>query len=134
MTRRIHARMKSQRPPSKQAMPGSKPPRPISLGKAGEDRLRISWSDGRTGTIGWNTLREVCPCAACEQKRQQPVNPLRVLSDKELRSGPLRPKAVTPVGQYAYKIVWSDGHDAGLFTFEFLYSLCQWPPNEPAGE
>lgn len=28
-----------------------------------------------------------------------------------------------PVGNYAYSILFSDGHDSGIFTFEFLLSL-----------
>ena len=33
-----------------------------------------------------------------------------------------------PAGnRYAYKIVWSDGHDSGIYTLEHLRSLCQCP-------
>lgn len=31
--------------------------------------------------------------------------------------------AVEPVGNYAVKLVFSDGHDSGLFSWEYLYSL-----------
>lgn len=31
---------------------------------------------------------------------------------------------VQPVGQYALKFVFSDGHDTGLYTWELLYNLC----------
>jgi DUF971 family protein len=30
---------------------------------------------------------------------------------------------MSPVGNYALKIVWSDGHDTGLFTWERLAAL-----------
>lgn len=30
---------------------------------------------------------------------------------------------VQPVGQYALKFVFSDGHDTGLYTWELLYNL-----------
>jgi DUF971 family protein len=30
---------------------------------------------------------------------------------------------VQPVGSYALKIVFDDGHDSGLYTWEYLYSL-----------
>jgi DUF971 family protein len=29
------------------------------------------------------------------------------------------------MGYYAYKIVWSDGHDTGLYTMENLRALCE---------
>jgi DUF971 family protein len=31
------------------------------------------------------------------------------------------------IGRYAYKIVWSDGHDTGIFTLEQLRELCRCP-------
>ena len=34
---------------------------------------------------------------------------------------------IAPVGRYAYHIVWSDGHDTGIFTLEHLRELCQCP-------
>ena len=40
---------------------------------------------------------------------------------------PLAPVAMTPIGHYAYKITWSDGHDTGIFTLENLRELCQCP-------
>ncbi|VAW61275.1 FIG00899427: hypothetical protein [hydrothermal vent metagenome] len=32
-------------------------------------------------------------------------------------------KAIEPVGMYAVKLVFDDGHDSGLFTWQYLYSL-----------
>ena len=40
---------------------------------------------------------------------------------------PLAPTRLDPVGYYAYKITWNDGHDAGLYTLEALRELCQCP-------
>ena len=31
---------------------------------------------------------------------------------------------ILPVGNYALQPRWSDGHDTGIYTWEFLYSLC----------
>jgi DUF971 family protein len=31
------------------------------------------------------------------------------------------------VGRYAYKIAWNDGHDTGIYTLQYLRSLCQCP-------
>lgn len=35
----------------------------------------------------------------------------------------VRIRDVTPVGQYALKIAFDDGHDSGLYTWEYLYTL-----------
>ena len=42
---------------------------------------------------------------------------------------------VLPVGAYAVRLVFSDGHDTGLYTFERLYRLgsAPWPPPAAAG-
>jgi DUF971 family protein len=32
-------------------------------------------------------------------------------------------KAVEPVGNYAVKLVFDDGHDTGLYTWDYLYEL-----------
>jgi DUF971 family protein len=104
-------------------MPELTPLRPLALSKEGEDRLVIQWSDGHRGEYTWTNLRQNCPCAGCREERLQPPNPLRVLKPSELV--PLRPTALTPIGYYAYKITWSDGHDSGLFTLESLRAMCE---------
>mgnify|MGYP000434755382 CR=1 FL=1 len=32
-------------------------------------------------------------------------------------------RKITPVGNYAYQIAFSDGHDTGIYTLEYLYRL-----------
>jgi DUF971 family protein len=97
--------------------------RPVSIRRV-EDELLIEWDDGYRGRIGFQKLRDACPCASCNEKRQQPPNPFRILSDAELRAGPLRPLAMPSRGSYAYQVVWSDGHDTGIYTLEMLRKLC----------
>ena len=44
-----------------------------------------------------------------------------VLSAAEAR--PLELQGMTPVGNYAYAIAFSDGHDTGIFTFDLLRGI-----------
>jgi DUF971 family protein len=111
-------------------MPGSRPepPRPVALRKEGADRLAVEWSDGHRSVYGWQHLRDHCPCATCRETHEQAPDPFRILKPSELAPRPpLAPVAVEPVGHYAYKIVWNDGHDTGLYTLENLRALCQCP-------
>ncbi len=104
---------------------------PTQLALAGEDRLRIDWSDGQRREYTFKQLRESCPCATCREKRNQPPQPaapapggfigLPVLSAAEAR--PLTVLGMKPVGNYAYTIEFSDGHDTGIFTLELLREL-----------
>lgn len=97
------------------------PPRPVSLEKDGDDALVIVWSDGVRSRYLWTHLRKNCPCAGCREEQLLPPDPFRILKPSELV--PLKPVKIEPVGTYAYRITWSDGHDAGLFTLENLRAL-----------
>lgn len=35
------------------------------------------------------------------------------------------------VGHYALQMIWDDGHNAGIYTWDYLYRLC---PAEEAGD
>ena len=101
---------------------GSDELRPLSLKRAG-DGLQIEWSDGVNTFVTWQHLRSNCPCASCNEVRNRPPNPFKVLSAKELEAGAPAPKAMKAVGHYAYQITWNDGHDSGIFTLVALRTL-----------
>ena len=107
------------------ADPGSGPLMPVALGRDGPERLVIEWNDGHRSVYTWTHLRDQCPCAGCREERQKPADPFRVLKPSELV--PLAAVSMPRVGRYAYKIVWSDGHDTGIYTLQHLRSLCQCP-------
>ena len=106
-------------------MPSQAPPWPVALRKDGEERLLIEWSDGHRSPYAWHHLRANCPCATCREERLQPADPFRILKPSEIPHGPLKPVAMTPLGRYAYKITWNDGHDTGIYSFDVLRALCQ---------
>ena len=106
--------------------PASENLRPVALSKEEPDRLVIQWSDGHRSIYTWKHLRDNCPCAGCRGEFGQPPDPFRILKPSEIAPRPpLAPVEIAPVGNYAYKIVWNDGHDTGLFTLEYLRQLCQ---------
>jgi DUF971 family protein len=106
--------------------PPPQPVRPLALRKQGTDALAIDWEDGHKSVYSWKHLRDHCPCAGCREEKLQPADPFRLLTPAELAAkGGVAPVAITPVGYYAYRIVWNDGHDTGLFTLENLRALCQ---------
>ncbi len=99
-------------------------PRPTKLELAGPNRLVIDWSDGERREYALRELRDRCPCATCREKRNAPPQPaglLPVLSLAEAR--PTTIAAMTPVGNYAYSITFSDGHDTVIYTLGFLREL-----------
>lgn len=103
-------------------------PAPVSLRKDGAIGLLVEWSDGHASRYTWQHLREHCPCAGCREEKLKPPDPFRILKPDELAPRPpLAPVEMPRVGRYAYKIVWNDGHDTGLYTLETLRALCQCP-------
>ncbi len=99
---------------------------PTQLSVPQPDMLHIEWNDGLSATVSVKRLRDHCPCASCRERRsavpaQRPLLP--ILDPAETL--PLRIEGMKPVGNYAYSIHFSDGHDTGIFTLEFLRELCQ---------
>jgi DUF971 family protein len=78
--------------------------------------LEVSFADGSRFELPFEYLRVHSPSA--EVKGHGPGQEVLVL-DKEA----IGVRAVEPIGQYAVKIVFDDGHDTGLFTWRYLYEL-----------
>lgn len=87
------------------------------VARRGERQVVITWQSGHVSTYLSDYLRGYCPCAICqghgpEQKVfHPPVQPIAI-------------ETVKPVGAYALQFVWSDNHSTGLYTYEYLRSLC----------
>ena len=98
-------------------------PRPEAIRRRDDGAIEIDWSDAAAAAYTPRLLRDACPCATCRERRAAPVetNPLAVLDAAEC--APLTISGMQPVGQYAYKIVFSDGHDSGIYTLEYLREL-----------
>lgn len=83
--------------------------------------LALAWGDGAESYLPFDDLRRNCPCSMCRGQREAPADPLRVV--KAPARGEITIKSLVPVGAYAVQIVWSDGHDTGIYSFE---ALRQW--------
>ena len=92
--------------------------RPVDLQLIGHD-LAVKWDDGSEGFIPLDFLRRACPCAGCKGEMdifgQVYKGPDKPLSEKSVQL-----QKVGLVGGYAVQPVWADGHNSGLFSFEYL--------------
>jgi DUF971 family protein len=95
-------------------------PYPIQLQIVEPASLLIEWSDGRKQQYPLAELRARCPCAGCREQRKAAA-----AEDAQAvpAAAPLRLVSMKPVGNYAYALTFSDGHDAGIYTFEYLREL-----------
>lgn len=100
----------------------SEAPRHIDLKK---DRgLTIEWSDGTTSYYSVAYLRKMSPSAEARQLREEMArNPLVVLPNSAARSGPLVADSAELVGHYAIRIRFSDGHDTGIYSWDYLREI-----------
>jgi DUF971 family protein len=78
--------------------------------------LQVSFEDGTVFELPFEYLRVHSPSA--EVKGHGPGQEVLVTG----KSG-VGIRAIEPVGQYAVKLVFDDGHDTGLFTWKYLYEL-----------
>ena len=100
------------------------PAHPEKLELVDAARLRITWSDGQVRDYPVRELRDKCPCATCREERNAPPqSPLQLPIVTAAQTQPLRITAMKPVGNYAYSIDFSDGHDTGIYTLDALREL-----------
>ncbi|MDH4216953.1 MAG: DUF971 domain-containing protein [Gallionella sp.] len=80
--------------------------------------LEIAFDDGAHFTMPYEYLRVQTPSA--EARGHGP-------GQETLQTGKKNVKLlnVEPVGTYALKLIFDDGHDSGLYTWEYLYELGQ---------
>ena len=78
--------------------------------------LEVAFEDGARFLLPFEYLRTHSPSA--EVKGHGPGQEVLVLGKQHVGI-----RAVDPVGQYAVKLVFDDGHDSGLFTWKYLREL-----------
>jgi DUF971 family protein len=92
-------------------------PTPQDITVHGASRvLEVSFSDGATFRIPFELMRVYSPSA--EVQGHGPGQEVLQTGKREVGL-----EGLEPVGNYAIKPTFSDGHDSGLFTWEYLYFL-----------
>jgi DUF971 family protein len=81
-----------------------------------KDALTVSFESGETFTHTAELLRVLSPSA--EVQGHSPEQRVTVAGKRHVKIG-----QVLPIGNYAVRIVFSDGHDSGIFTWTYLMEL-----------
>ena len=98
------------------------PVAPTRLKLEKTSHLEVDWSDGRHDVFPIAYLRKNCPCASCKTDRAaQAKSRLHVMGNYS--EGPVTVVTAEPVGNYAIKLHWSDGHASGLYSFDYLRDI-----------
>ena len=100
-------------------MAGLKPgaPTPQDITVHGQSRvLEVSFSDGASFRIPFELMRIYSPSA--EVQGHGPGQEVLQTGKRDVEL-----KALEPVGNYAVQPTFSDGHDTGIFSWDYLYFL-----------
>ena len=85
----------------------------------GDKELLITWEDTHRSLYDYAYLRLNCPCAGC---RDEWTNKPLLTADKIPSN--VKAAETVPVGRYALRFRWSDGHQTGIYSFDFLRGIC----------
>jgi|TARA_Y100000780_G_scaffold217653_1_gene221942 DUF971 family protein len=88
------------------------------------DLMLFKWEDGLESYINLKTLREKCPCANCEGEKDVFGNIYKG-NTSPINKNSFLLKGIQPVGYYALRPFWKDGHHSGIYSFEMLRALCE---------
>ncbi len=90
-----------------------------------ESVLLIRWNDGSDSLINLQKLRNYCPCAICKSESDEKGKnfiPLFLLDQVTVTN-------IKQVGNYALSIEWKDGHNTGIYDYNYLISLTEVKEN-----
>ena len=106
--------------------------RPVELDLKKDRGLTIRWNDGTGSFYSIALLRRMSPSADMRELRDEMAsNPLAVLPSGARNSGQIAATDAELVGNYAIRIMFSDGHRTGLYTWDYLRQLDELAPGGP---
>jgi DUF971 family protein len=99
--------------------PASEQHKPVAIQLRSRSRLlELEYEGGERHSLSCEFLRVHSPSA--EVQGHGPGQ--EVLQTGKINVGIT---AIKPVGNYAVQLVFDDGHDTGLYSWTYLYELCQ---------
>jgi DUF971 family protein len=106
--------------------------RPKHLDLKKDKGLTVHWEDGTVSFFPVTYLRRLSPSADARLLREEMArNPLTVLPISTSTGEPLTATGAQLVGNYAVRIVFSDGHDTGIYSWDYLREIDPGPGAQP---
>lgn len=93
---------------------------PVQIVEENEREISINWSDEAETSYNAAQLRRACPCASCvnEWTGEKILKAESVADDISIDS-------TSVVGRYALNFHFSDGHETGIYSFQYLRKLSE---------
>lgn len=97
--------------------------RPLDIQIVGQE-LAIKWDDGSETFLPLEKLRHGCPCAGCQGERDVMGN-LHKSPPQALRPASFQVVKVASIGGYGVQPVWADGHNTGIYSYDYLRRMAK---------
>lgn len=84
--------------------------------------ILFNWEDDHRSLISAFELRLACPCAQCidEMTGRKILRPEKIVKSIGISE-------VLAVGRYAVRFLFTDAHHTGIYSYEYLRTLCLCP-------
>lgn len=93
---------------------------PIKIELTDRSTLNVIWDDNSNSEISLFELRKACPCAICTSELEDFSHSYKVYRGNEVEIAD-----ISVVGSYAVSIAWKDGHNTGMYEFQYLKDLTE---------
>ena len=88
------------------------------------DMILLKWDDEAESFLHLKKMRENCPCANCAGEKDVFGNiykgPKKVITENSYVLNGMQ-----PIGYYALRPFWADGHHSGIYSFALLKDLSE---------
>jgi DUF971 family protein len=107
-------------------MDARKKPMDVKVHVTTGEGVEVAWSDGHLSRYAFQYLRDLCPCALCNDEREKKARMGSPAAGAVLPMFKPRvtAKGASAVGNYAIQIQFSDGHATGIYSYEHLREIC----------
>ena len=93
--------------------------KPTKIKVRDKEYLDVTWDEAGLKSIKLSNLRSNCPCALCHAEKDEWSASYIPLYTKEQ----LAITQIKIVGTYAVSVEWEDGHNTGIYDYDYLYGL-----------
>lgn len=97
-------------------------PAPTQISQPSPQLLSFTWPDGSVSVVPLKLLRDECPCAGCKGETILGKHYAPSLLPT-FTPGMYEIARIEPVGKYGLQFYWKDGHDTGIYSWEYLHLL-----------
>lgn len=87
-----------------------------------KEKMHIKWNEESETILSLKYMRDECPCAGCKGETIL----LRTYRPPKLHSISLdmyKIERINVVGEYAIQISWKDGHETGIYSWDYIHQL-----------